>query len=138
MSVNQMSCDANVSVRLKGETKLGTKAEVKNLNSIRNVRRAIEFEIERMIALLEKGEKIYQQRLGGQGSAYAFTASPVASDGRIYFSSEDGEIFVVKAGPVFEVLATNKMNDVILATPAISQKMFIVRSVGAVYGIAKQ
>jgi outer membrane protein assembly factor BamB len=83
------------------------------------------------------GEKIYQQRLGGKGSAYAFTASPVASDGKLYFTSEDGEIFVVKAGPVFEVLATNKMNDVILATPAISQKMFIVRSVGTVYGIAR-
>jgi outer membrane protein assembly factor BamB len=83
------------------------------------------------------GEKIYQQRLGGKGSAYAFTASPVASDGKLYFTSEDGEIFVVKAGPVFEVLATNKMNDVILATPAISEGMIIVRSVNNVYGIAK-
>ena len=61
MEEGSLRCDANVSVRLKGETKLGTKAEVKNLNSIRNVRRAIEFEIERMISLLEKGEKIYQQ-----------------------------------------------------------------------------
>ncbi len=61
MEEGSLRCDANVSVRLKGEQKLGTKAEVKNLNSIRNVRRAVEFEIERMIDLLEKGEKIYQQ-----------------------------------------------------------------------------
>ena len=58
MEEGSMRCDANVSIRLKGETKLGTKVEVKNLNSIRNVRKAIEFEIERMTGLLEKGEKI--------------------------------------------------------------------------------
>ena len=61
MEEGSMRCDANVSLRLKGETKLGTKVEVKNLNSIRNVRKAIEFEIERMTVLLDKGEKIYQQ-----------------------------------------------------------------------------
>ncbi len=61
MEEGSLRCDANVSVRLKGETKLGTKAEVKNLNSIRNVRKAIEFEVERMIVMLEKGEKILQQ-----------------------------------------------------------------------------
>ncbi len=61
MEEGSLRCDANVSVRLRGEQKLGTKAEVKNLNSIRNVRRAVEFEIERMVNLLEKGEKIYQQ-----------------------------------------------------------------------------
>lgn len=61
MEEGSMRCDANVSLRLKGETKLGTKVEVKNLNSIRNVRKAIEFEIERMTELLDKGEKIYQQ-----------------------------------------------------------------------------
>ena len=49
MEEGSLRCDANVSIRLKGETKLGTKVEVKNLNSIRNVKKAIEFEIERMI-----------------------------------------------------------------------------------------
>ena len=49
MEEGSLRCDANVSVRLRGETKLGTKVEVKNLNSIRNVKKAIEFEIERMI-----------------------------------------------------------------------------------------
>ena len=51
------------------------------------------------------GERIYQERLGGKGGA--FTASPVASDGKIYLSSEDGDVFVVKAGPKYELLATN-------------------------------
>lgn len=61
MEEGSLRCDANVSVRLRGETKLGTKVEVKNLNSIRNVRKAIEFEIERIIGLLEKGETVRQQ-----------------------------------------------------------------------------
>jgi len=61
MEEGSLRCDANVSVRLKGETTLGTKVEVKNLNSIRNVKKAIEFEIERMIAMVENGEKIIQQ-----------------------------------------------------------------------------
>ncbi|MCI0601622.1 ankyrin repeat domain-containing protein [bacterium] len=83
------------------------------------------------------GERIYQQRLGGKGSSYAFTASPVAADGKLYFTSEDGEIFVVKAGPTYEVLSVNKMGEVILATPAISQKTFIVRTLNHVYGISE-
>jgi aspartyl-tRNA(Asn)/glutamyl-tRNA(Gln) amidotransferase subunit B len=61
MEEGSLRCDANISLRLKGETKLGTKVEVKNLNSIRNIRKAIEVEIERMTVLLDKGEKIFQQ-----------------------------------------------------------------------------
>lgn len=61
MEEGSLRCDANVSVRLKGETALGTKVEVKNLNSIRNVKKAIEYEIERMIAMVEKGETLIQQ-----------------------------------------------------------------------------
>ena len=61
MEEGSLRCDANVSVRLKGETTLGTKVEVKNLNSIRNVKKAIDFEAERIIGLLEKGEKVIQQ-----------------------------------------------------------------------------
>ena len=83
------------------------------------------------------GERIYQNRLGGKGSAYAFTASPVAADGKLYFTSEDGEIFVVKAGPTFEVLSVNKMGEVILATPAISSGMLIVRTVDHIYGVGE-
>ncbi|MEP6684149.1 MAG: Asp-tRNA(Asn)/Glu-tRNA(Gln) amidotransferase subunit GatB [Parafilimonas sp.] len=61
MEEGSLRCDANVSLRLKGETKLGTKVEVKNLNSIRNIRKAIEFEIDRMIVMLDNNEKIIQQ-----------------------------------------------------------------------------
>src|SRR6478735_2768112 len=64
MEEGSLRCDANVSIRLKGETKLGTKVEVKNLNSIRNVKRAIEFEIERMVKILESGDGIRQQTRG--------------------------------------------------------------------------
>ena len=61
MEEGSMRCDANVSIRLKGETKLGTKVEVKNLNSIRNVKRAIDIEVDRMIDEVEAGKKIIQE-----------------------------------------------------------------------------
>src|SRR5918993_3271437 len=77
------------------------------------------------------GERVYQERLGGKGGA--FTASPVASDGKIYLSSEDGDVFVVKAGPKYELLATNPVGEVLMATPAISAGLLIVRSTKHVY-----
>jgi aspartyl-tRNA(Asn)/glutamyl-tRNA(Gln) amidotransferase subunit B len=61
MEEGSLRCDANISVRLKGEKTLGTKVEVKNLNSIRNIKKAIEFEIERLINLIETGGTIIQQ-----------------------------------------------------------------------------
>lgn len=61
MEEGSLRCDANISIRLHGETALGTKVEVKNLNSIRNVKKAIEYEISRMIELVESGERIIQQ-----------------------------------------------------------------------------
>src|SRR3954453_16197752 len=61
MEEGSLRCDANVSIRLKGEAKLGTKVEVKNLNSIRNVKKAIEYEIERMVNEVESGGRIIQQ-----------------------------------------------------------------------------
>ncbi|NNV55305.1 Asp-tRNA(Asn)/Glu-tRNA(Gln) amidotransferase subunit GatB [Limnovirga soli] len=61
MEEGSLRCDANVSIRLKGETELGTKVEVKNLNSIRNVKHAIQYEVERMIQMAEAGERIIQQ-----------------------------------------------------------------------------
>ena len=56
MEEGSLRCDANVSVRLKGATKFGTKVEVKNMNSISNVHAAIQYEISRQIEALEKGE----------------------------------------------------------------------------------
>lgn len=61
MEEGSLRCDANISIRLKGETSLGTRVEVKNLNSIRNIKKAIEFEIERLIQLTETGGTIIQQ-----------------------------------------------------------------------------
>jgi outer membrane protein assembly factor BamB len=72
------------------------------------------------------GTRAYQQRLG-QG-ATAFTASPVASGGHIYFATEDGEVYVVKAGPEFELVATNKLDAAMLATPAISEGRLFIRT----------
>lgn len=63
MEEGSLRCDANISVRLKGETKFGTKTEVKNMNSFRNVERALAFEIERQIDLLEDGKEVVQQTL---------------------------------------------------------------------------
>ena len=63
MEEGSLRCDANVSIRLKGETKLGTKAEVKNMNSFRNVEKAIEYEIARQIDIIEEGGRIIQQTL---------------------------------------------------------------------------
>jgi aspartyl-tRNA(Asn)/glutamyl-tRNA(Gln) amidotransferase subunit B len=61
MEEGSLRCDANISVRLKGTTAFGTKVEVKNMNSMRNVQRAIDFEIKRQVDMIENGEKIYQE-----------------------------------------------------------------------------
>jgi aspartyl-tRNA(Asn)/glutamyl-tRNA(Gln) amidotransferase subunit B len=63
MEEGSLRCDANVSIRLKGEKKFGTKTEVKNMNSFRNTEKAIQREIERQIDLIESGKKIIQQTL---------------------------------------------------------------------------
>jgi outer membrane protein assembly factor BamB len=70
------------------------------------------------------GKEIYKKRMG----AGSYTASPVAADGRLYFASEQGEVRVVKAGPTFELLAVNPMDDYVMATPAISNGSLFVRS----------
>ncbi len=79
------------------------------------------------------GERMYQERLGQGGG---FSASPVAADGKVYFTSEDGDIFVIAAGPSFELLARNPMGEVAMATPAISEGMLIFRTQGHVVAIA--
>jgi outer membrane protein assembly factor BamB len=81
------------------------------------------------------GERMYQARLGG--GTGGFTASPVAGDGKIYFASEDGEVFVVKAGPVFELLATNPMDDVCMASPALSRGVVYFRTKTQVVAVGK-
>lgn len=91
MEEGSLRCDANVSIRLKGETKLGTKVEVKNLNSIRNVKKAIEFEIERMVQLVESGGKVQQQTRSFDASndtTFAIRDKEEANDYR-YFPDPD-------------------------------------------------
>jgi hypothetical protein len=78
------------------------------------------------------GERLYQQRLGDGG---AFSASLVAADGKIYCSSEDGDVYVVKAGPSYELLAQNSFNETIMATPAVSDGLLIFRGSKNVYAI---
>lgn len=61
MEEGSLRCDANISVMLKGSNQFGTRCEVKNMNSLRNVQRAIEYEVTRQIQLIESGEEIEQQ-----------------------------------------------------------------------------
>jgi outer membrane protein assembly factor BamB len=79
------------------------------------------------------GERIYQERLGGTGGS--FSASPVAADGKLYLTSEDGDIFVVKAGPTYEMLAKNSMGEVVMATPAVSDGIIFVRGLKNLYAV---
>ena len=91
MEEGSMRCDANVSVRLKGETALGTKVEVKNLNSIRNVRRAIEFEARRLMGLLSAGEQVLQETRSfdaAEGTTFSLRTKEEANDYR-YFADPD-------------------------------------------------
>jgi outer membrane protein assembly factor BamB len=74
---------------------------------------------------LETGAQLYEERLPGVTSG--FSASPVVADGKLYLSSEDGDVLVVRAGPTFELLATNPMGQPLMATPAIAGKLLIVR-----------
>ena len=91
MEEGSLRCDANISVRLRGTTTLGTKVEVKNLNSIRNVKKAIEFEIERIIQLLENGEQVKQQTRSfdaDKDTTFAIRDKEEANDYR-YFPDPD-------------------------------------------------
>jgi outer membrane protein assembly factor BamB len=81
---------------------------------------------------VKTGQRVYQERVAGGGS---FSASPVAADGKLYLTSEDGDIFVVKAGPKYELLATNPMGQVIMATPAIANGVIFVRGLKDVFAV---
>ena len=71
-------------------------------------------------------------RVGGGG---AFSASPVASDGRLCMASEDGDVFVVQAGREYVELGKNPMGQVIMASPAISDGLLIIRTLSHVWAI---
>jgi outer membrane protein assembly factor BamB len=82
---------------------------------------------------VKTGEEIYRQRLPLVGSG--FSASPVAADGRIYLSNEDGEMLVVEAGRTFRHVATNSMGEPLMATPALSNGVMFVRSSGSLFAV---
>ena len=91
MEEGSLRCDANVSVRLKGAERFGTKAEVKNVNSFRFIRAALEYEIERQIEVIEEGGRVVQEtRLwnSDEGRTYAMRSKEQAHDYR-YFPEPD-------------------------------------------------
>lgn len=83
------------------------------------------------------GAQVYRERIAGN-TTVAFSGSPVAADGKVYFPSEDGDIYVIKAGPKFELLAKNSMGEVLMATPAIVDGMIIVRGRQSVFAIGEK
>lgn len=91
MEEGSLRCDANISVRVKGENEFGVKTEIKNMNSFRNVERAIEYEINRQIELIEDGDKVVQQTLlwdADANEAYPMRTKEEAHDYR-YFPDPD-------------------------------------------------
>ncbi len=91
MEEGSLRCDANVSIRPRGETKLGTRAELKNINSFKNVKDAIEHEVKRQAALLDRGERVVQEtRLwdANKGASASMRSKESAHDYR-YFPEPD-------------------------------------------------
>jgi outer membrane protein assembly factor BamB len=84
---------------------------------------------------LETGREIYRTRIPHLGSG--FSASPVAADGKIYLSNEDGEIVVIKAGREPRHVATNSMGELLMATPALSDGVMFVRGARSVFAITR-
>lgn len=91
MEEGSLRCDVNISVRKKGDTRLGTRVEIKNLNSIRNAKRAVEYEAKRLTGMLERGEVIIQQTRSfdaAAGTTFAIRDKEDADDYR-YFADPD-------------------------------------------------
>lgn len=79
------------------------------------------------------GREVYRQRIPHAGGG--FSGSPVAAGGKIYLPGEDGDVFVVTAGPEFEVLATNPMGERLMATPALSRGLLLVRGESSLFAV---
>jgi aspartyl-tRNA(Asn)/glutamyl-tRNA(Gln) amidotransferase subunit B len=108
MEEGSLRCDANVSIRRAGETALGVKVEIKNLNSLRNVKRAIEFEVSRMQEMADKNETIVQQTRSfdaSNGTTFAMRSKEEANDYR-YFPDPDIPPFEISAGWLQEIKQT--------------------------------
>lgn len=81
------------------------------------------------------GEVVYTEQLKGRPT---FSASPVIADGKIYCPSEKGEVFVLKAGPKFEVLETNEMDETCMASPAVSEGVLYFRTRAQIVAVGKK
>jgi outer membrane protein assembly factor BamB len=82
---------------------------------------------------LATGKQLWQERLGGE-----FSASPLYADGRVYFFNQTGTSVVLKPSATYEVLATNKLDDGFMASPAVSGKAFILRTKSHLYRIEEK
>jgi outer membrane protein assembly factor BamB len=82
---------------------------------------------------VETGKEIYRKRLDPIGSG--FSASPIAADGRLYLSNEDGEMLVVAAGREFRLVSTNTIGELVMATPALSNGIMYVRSSSSLFAV---
>ena len=105
MEEGSLRCDANISIRLKGETKLGTRVEVKNLNSIRNVKKAIEIETDRLIEIIESGETVLQETRSfnaDNNTTFSLRSKEEADDYR-YFPEPDLPPFFISEEYIYNV-----------------------------------
>ena len=117
MEEGSMRCDANISVRLKGQTEYGNRCEVKNMNSIRNVQRAIEHEFERQVGILKKGGHIEQNTLNfnaDTGETSVLRSKEMANDYR-YFPEPDLQ-------PLF--LTNHYVNEIRKSLPALPNELY--------------
>ncbi len=108
MEEGSLRCDANVSVRLKGTTAFGKRTEVKNMNSIRNVQHAIEFEAKRQVEAIESGEEITQDTRSFNavtGTTFVLRSKEMANDYR-YFPEPDLQPVVVSQEYIAKVKST--------------------------------
>ncbi len=81
------------------------------------------------------GEEMYSEK-AGKGNSY--TSSPVAADGIIYITDNEGDVYSVKAGPEYELLTTNHLNEVVMSTPAIANQYLVIRTTQHVVAISGQ
>lgn len=117
MEEGSMRCDANISVRIKGAKEFGERCEVKNMNSIRNVAKAIEHEAKRQIDIIENGGKIDQETRSfnaADGSTFTLRSKENAHDYR-YFPEPDLQPFIV---------TENKVNSIKKEMPKLSKELF--------------
>ena len=83
------------------------------------------------------GVQVYQQRMRAPDGSLAFTASPIAGDGHLYFTAEDGRVLVVLAGPTYKLVGVNKAGESTLATPAASANAIFLRTQDSVIAVGK-